>query len=155
MMSCNISSSSKWLTPPIAYSYAADFHSSVTVRHYFDIGNINATTLYCFILLQHIFMFDHLHWLPLLLGFNSRFWHKFTCWATKHLCDLIRLLASVTSLRSLRSFDWHDLLVPRAVGPPLLKLGPLLSMACTVEPVSSFNAFLLINWWPKCLYSLS
>src|SRR5688572_32267127 len=26
---------------------------------------------------------------------------------------------------------------------------------CTMEPASSFDTFLFINWWAKCLFSLS
>jgi len=49
-----------------------------------------------------------------LLGFNSRFSHRFTARTFQVLRDLIRLPSSAISLHPLRSLDRHDLFVPWA-----------------------------------------
>src|SRR5688572_15536387 len=49
-----------------------------------------------------------------------------------------------------------DLFVPRA-RTAMAKTRALscLHWPCTMEPASSFDTFLFINWWAKCLFSLS
>ena len=64
------------------------------------------------------FMVDHLHWLPLTarvqLKVLSLIYRSFIGRAPKYLCELIRLPASATSRRPLRSLNRHDLFVPQA-----------------------------------------
>ena len=64
------------------------------------------------------YMFDHLHWLPLLARIQLKvlvlIYRSFSGLAPKYLCDLIRLPTSATSLRPLRSLDRLELFVPRA-----------------------------------------
>ena len=103
------------------------------------------------------FMFDHLHWLPLIarvqLKVLSFIYRSHTGRAPKYLCDLIRLPASATSLRPLRSLNRHDLFVPRArtamaktrafafIGPALWNQLPSLTRSCllTGGPSASFR----------------
>jgi len=64
------------------------------------------------------FMFDHLHWLPLIARIQLKvltlIHRSYSGLAPKYLRDLIRLPISATSLRPLHSLDRHDLLVPRS-----------------------------------------
>ena len=64
------------------------------------------------------FMFEHLHWLPLVARIQLKvltfIYRSCTGRAPQYLHDLIRLPTSATSLRPLRSLDRHDLSVPRA-----------------------------------------
>src|SRR6218665_568701 len=69
------------------------------------------------------FMFDHFHWLPLIVRPNSThgFHIDLPLTITSHigqtpnyLCHFIPLPSSAISLGPLRSSDWHDLFVPRA-----------------------------------------
>src|SRR5688572_25038012 len=82
----------------------------------------------------------------LLLGFSSYIlsliYRSFTGQAPKYLCDLIRLPASATSLRPLRSLNRHELFFTRArtamaktrafafIGPALWNLLPPLTRSC-------------------------
>ncbi len=102
-------------------------------------------------------MFDHLHWLPLTarvqLKILSLIYRSCTGQAPKYLCDLIRLPASATSLRPLRSLNRHDLFVLRArtsmaktrafafIGPALWNQLPPLTRSCllTGGPSASFR----------------
>ena len=64
------------------------------------------------------FMFDHLHWLPLIARIQLKvltlIYRSHIGQAPRYLRDLIRLPSFVISLRPLRSLDRHDLFVPRA-----------------------------------------
>src|SRR6218665_429784 len=64
------------------------------------------------------FMFDHLHWLPLIARIQLKvltlIYRSHIGQALRYLRDIIRLPSSVISLRPLRSLDRHDLFVPRA-----------------------------------------
>src|SRR6218665_2044240 len=64
------------------------------------------------------FMFDHLHWLPLIARIQLKVltltYRSHIGQAPRYLRDLIRLPSSAISLRPLRSLDRHDLYVPRA-----------------------------------------
>src|SRR6218665_250352 len=64
------------------------------------------------------FMFDHLHWLPLIARIQLKvltlIYRSHIGRAPRYLRDRIRLPSSAISLRPLRSFDRHDLFVPRA-----------------------------------------
>src|SRR6218665_2263073 len=63
------------------------------------------------------FMFDHLHWLPLIARIQFKLltliYRSHIGQAPKYLRDLIRLPSAI-SLRLLRLFDRHDLFVPQA-----------------------------------------
>src|SRR6218665_1617405 len=68
---------------------------------------------------SHIFafMFDHLHWLPLIARIQLKvltlICRSHIDQTLKYLHYLIRLPSSAISLRLLRSLDSHDLFVPR------------------------------------------
>jgi len=63
-------------------------------------------------------MFDHLHWLTLIariqLKVPTLMYRSHIGQALRYLRDVIRMPSSAISLRPLRSFDRHDLFVPRA-----------------------------------------
>ena len=64
------------------------------------------------------FMTEDLHWLPLTARIQFKILFltckTFLGQAPRYLCDLMRRPISATSGRPLRSFDHHDLLVPRS-----------------------------------------
>src|SRR6218665_1355245 len=64
------------------------------------------------------FLFDHLHWLPLIAWIQLKFLTLIYCshigQAPRYLRDLIRLHSSAISLHPQRSLDRHDLFVQRA-----------------------------------------
>src|SRR6218665_3765702 len=64
-----------------------------------------------------VFMFDHLHWLPLIARIQLKvltlIYRSHIGQAPRYLRDLIRLPSSAISLCPLRSLDRHDLFVPR------------------------------------------
>ena len=93
------------------------------------------------------FMFDHLHWLPLIAQIQLKVLtliHRLHIGQVpRYLRDLIRLPSSAISLHPLRSLDRHDLFVPLArtsmahtlafaiVGPALWnQLPPLTRSIC-------------------------
>ena len=59
------------------------------------------------------FMFDHLHWLPLIARIQLKvltlIYRSHIGQAPSYLRDLVRLPSSAISLRPLRSLDRHDL----------------------------------------------
>src|SRR5688572_21542463 len=63
-------------------------------------------------------MTEDLHWLPLTTRIQFKILFltckTFLGQAPRYLCDLMRRPISATSGRPLRSFDHHDLLVPRS-----------------------------------------
>src|SRR6218665_2335656 len=103
-----------------------------------------------------VFMFDHLHWLPLIARIQLKvltlIYPSHIDQAPRYLRDLIRLPSSAISLRPLRSLDRHDLFVPRArtsmaqtrafaiIGPSLWNqlLPSTRSTLITGEPSASF-----------------
>src|SRR6218665_503457 len=106
----------------------------------------------------HAFMFDHLHWLPLIARIQLKvltlIYLKHIGQAPRYLHDLIRRPSSPISLRPLRSLDRHDLFVPRArtsmaQTPAFAIIGPSLwnqllpstrSTLLTGEPSASFRS---------------
>src|SRR6218665_2894178 len=64
------------------------------------------------------FMFDHLHWLPLIARIQLKvltlIYRSHIGQAPTYLRDLVHRLSSAISLRPLRSLDRHDLFVSRA-----------------------------------------
>src|SRR6218665_2368732 len=102
------------------------------------------------------FMFDHLHWLPLIARIQLKvltlIYRSHIGQAPRYLRDLFRLPSSAISLRPLRSLDRHDLFVPRArtsMARAFAIIGPLLwnqflpstrSTLLTGEPSASFRS---------------
>src|SRR6218665_2707176 len=106
------------------------------------------------------FMIDHLHWLPLIARIQLKvltlMYRSHIGQASRYLRDHIRLPSSAISLRPLRSFDRHDLFVPRAktsmaqtrafaiIGPSLWNqlLPTTRSTLLTGEPSASFRSLI-------------
>jgi len=128
------------------------------------------------------FMFDHLHWLPLiawiLLKVLTLIYRSLICQAPRCLHDLVRLPSFAISLCPLRSLDRHDLFVPQvrtfmAQTRAFAIIGPLLwnqllpstqSTLLTGErEIRLFNDTSIskmicvndFNRWSKCLFFFS
>src|SRR6218665_3346990 len=90
------------------------------------------------------FMFDHLHWLPLIARIQLKvltlIYHSHVGQAPRYLRDLIRLPSSPISLRPLCSLDRHDLFV-RERGLIWFRHEPLQSLALRFGT----NSFLLLD----------
>jgi len=103
------------------------------------------------------FMFDHLHWLPLIaltqLKILTLIYRSQIDQSPKYFRDLIRMPSSAISLRPLRSLDRHDLCPAREdfhdSDTSLCNHWPL-----ALEPTPSFYAIHVINWWDKCFFLL-
>ena len=105
------------------------------------------------------FMFDYLHWLPLIpriqLKVLTLIYRSHIGQTPRYLRDLMRLPSSTICLRPLRSLDRHDLFVPRARTSTAQAQAFAIPWPCALEPTPSFYTIHFISRGAKYLFSFS